>query len=143
MSTPSNPAPAHRALVRARYAETDQAGVVYHSNYLQWFEVGRTEFLREMDLPYSRLEKELGIFLTVTETNLKYHRPALYDDLIAIETRIGELRRVRFRLDHVILRDEGGPPLCTGSIWLACVEQGSLRPKPLPAELLGALERVA
>ena len=137
----SEASPAHRALVRARYAETDQAGVVYHSNYLHWFEVARTEYFRELGLPYARLERELGIFLTVTETQLKYLRPARYDDLIAIETRVGEIRKVRFRLDHVVEQAEGGPPLCLGYIWLACVDQKKLRPQPLPARLLEVLER--
>lgn len=73
--------------VRVRYAETDAMGVVYHANYLVWMEVGRTEFIREMGFPYSKTE-ELGLLLPVVEANVRYRRPAKYDDVITVYSRI-------------------------------------------------------
>ncbi len=111
----------HRTKTRVRYAETDQGGVAYHSNYLFWFEVGRAELLRDGGLPYSEVERDLGILLTVTEAQLKYHRPALYDDLLVIETSIPEVKRVRMKIATVIRRAEEEAPLCEGHVWLAAV----------------------
>jgi len=130
----------HETSVRVRYAETDKAGVVYHGRYLEWFEIGRTELLRSRGLAYSTFEKEYGLFLTVAEALLKFHKPAYYDDVILIETRIAEIRRVRFRLEHVLRRRETGETLCTGHIQLACITPDG-RPVPLPEALLRRLEK--
>ncbi|MEV3109550.1 thioesterase family protein [Paenibacillus larvae] len=73
--------------LRVRYAETDAMGVVYHANYLIWLEVGRTEFIREMGYPYAKMEEQ-GLLLPVVETNLRYRRPAKYDDAITVYSRI-------------------------------------------------------
>ena len=76
--------------VRVRYAETDQMGIVYHSHYVVWFEIGRTEFCRAAGLPYRQLE-ESGLRIPVTGLQLKYRRPARYDDDLTVRTTLAEL----------------------------------------------------
>lgn len=94
-----------RAQVVVRYAETDMMGVVYHGNFLPWFEIGRTTLLKEMGLPYRQLEAE-GYRLPVLEVGAKYIRPALYDDTITILTTLKERPLLRIRLDYEVKRDE-------------------------------------
>jgi acyl-CoA thioester hydrolase len=132
----------HVATVRVRYVETDQGGVVYHANYLAWFEVGRTEWLRACGMPYSRFERERDLLLTVVDVGLRYHNPARYDDLIEIRTWLADLRRVRFRLEHEIQNRDTGERLCTGHVMLACVDRTG-HPRTLPEDLTEALRRGA
>ena len=91
--------------IRARYAETDQMGVIYHANYLNWFEIGRTEMIRELGMPYRSLE-EKGLLLPVVELDVKFLKPAFYDDQIYIRTRITEMSHIRLTFDVQILREE-------------------------------------
>jgi acyl-CoA thioester hydrolase len=83
-----------RTTVRVRVADTDLMGVVYHANYLVWFEIGRTELIRACGLSYADVEKR-GLSLPVIEARFKVRRPARYDDLVKIEARMGELRSRR------------------------------------------------
>jgi len=78
--------------LRVRYAETDQAGIVYHSNYLVWFEVGRVELCRDYGFNYRDLERQEDAIMSVTEARVKYRQPARYDDELIIHTRLAELR---------------------------------------------------
>lgn len=78
--------------MRVRYAETDQAGMVYHSNYLIWFEIGRVELCRAHGFNYRDMEREADAFLPVTEARLRYRIPAKYDDVIVIRTRASDIR---------------------------------------------------
>lgn len=82
--------------LRVRYAETDQMGIVYHSNYLIWFEVGRTELFREINLPYTKFE-EVGLGLAVIEASCRYRLPARYDDEVIVSTSVNiSSRKVTF-----------------------------------------------
>src|SRR5262245_27270353 len=90
--------------LRVRYAETDQAGVVYHSNYLIWFEVGRVELCRDYGFNYRDLEQQEDAFLPVTEVRAKLRLPAKYDDEILIRTRILELRSRAIKFVYQVLR---------------------------------------
>jgi acyl-CoA thioester hydrolase len=92
--------------VRVRYAETDQMSVVYYSNYLVWFELGRVELLRSLGLAYSLLETEHGCILPVLEVRCRYRSPARYDDQILIETRPAMLRGPVLKFAYRILRKE-------------------------------------
>ena len=89
---------------RVRYAETDAMGIVHHANYYVWFEMGRTEYLREMGFNYKDMEDE-GLFSPVIETNCKYKRPAKYDDLITLETYIKDTGKARWSFGYRVLRD--------------------------------------
>ena len=91
--------------VTVRYAETDMMGVVYHGSYLPWFEIGRTTLLKEHGLPYRELEAD-GFLLPVLEVNVKYSRPALYDDVITIVTTLSEKPTLRIRLSYEVRRGE-------------------------------------
>ncbi len=100
-----------RTQVTVRYAETDMMGVVYHGNYLPWFEVGRTTLLKELGLAYRELE-DSGYRLPVLEVGAKYFRPAVYDDTVTIVTRLKEKPLLRIHLDYEVRR--GDELLATG-----------------------------
>jgi acyl-CoA thioester hydrolase len=93
--------------VRVRYAETDKMGISYYGRYLEWFEVGRTELLREIGLPYAQLEREEGVALPVIEVYCRYHRSALYDQILRIESTVKTLPRVTIRIDYKIYNEDG------------------------------------
>ena len=113
--------------VRVRYADTDAMGVVYHANYLIWFEVGRGDFMREVGIPYTEFEKR-GIFVPVVEANLQYRASGRYDELLQVETTVAELSAAKVKFGYRILRD--GELLCSGYTVHAFVSGG--RPAALP-----------
>lgn len=94
-----------RATVTVRYAETDMMGIVYHANYLPWFEVARTQLLREQGFPYRQLETD-GYRIPVLEVSAKYIRPALYDDTLTIVAVIREKPSLRIRIEYEVFRGE-------------------------------------
>ena len=100
-----------RTQITVRYAETDMMGIVYHGNYLPWFEVGRTTLLKECGLPYKELEAQ-GYHLPVIEVGVKYARPALYDDVLTIITRLKGRPTLRIHLEYEVRR--GDELLVTG-----------------------------
>lgn len=113
-----------------RYVETDQAGVVHHTVYPIWFEMGRTELLRANGLAYSQLEKA-GIYFVVVELVVKYRRPALYDEKLLLTTRCGRITAARVEHTYVLKRPSTGLILCEGSSVLACVDAAG-RPRRMP-----------
>lgn len=100
--------------VRVRYAETDQMGVVYHANYLIWFEVGRVELIRQMGLDYRSMEVEDGCMIAVVEVSARFSAPARYDEELIIRTRVSAFRSALLKFAYEILRAEDGMLLCTG-----------------------------
>jgi len=126
-----------RAEVIVRYAETDMMGVVYHGSYLPWFEVGRTTLLKQLGLSYKKMEAD-GFMLPVLEVNAKYLRPALYDDVLTIITRMTEKPVLRIRLEYEVRRGE--ELLATGQTVHAFIDrQGKpVRPPADAAAVLGA-----
>jgi acyl-CoA thioester hydrolase len=103
-----------QARVRVRYAETDQMGVVYHANYLVWFEVGRVEFMRQRGLNYKQMEMEDGCGIAVVEATVRFKAPARYDDELIVETRVLKARGPVVHFGYKILRGEDGLLLCEG-----------------------------
>jgi acyl-CoA thioester hydrolase len=99
---------------RVRYVETDAMGVVHHSNYLAWMEVGRTEFMRHFGFTYRQLELT-GVLLPVLEVKVRYYAPAYYDDELVISTWVEELSRVRLLLSYRIERPADGKLLTEGT----------------------------
>jgi acyl-CoA thioester hydrolase len=113
--------PVSEARVRVRYAETDQMGVVYHSNYLIWFEVGRVELIRQMGLNYKQMEEEEGCGISVVDVHARYRAPARYDDELVIETRLLAARGAVVKFGYRILRVNDGALLCEGETMHVCV----------------------
>lgn len=122
---------------RVCYGDTDQMGVVYYANYFTFFERGRTEMLRSVGFPYSRLE-QLGVFLPVTEAKCRYFAPARYDDLVTLRSTVLELGRVRLRIGtQVRLNDR---VLVSGEVTLASVN-ADRKPVRVAKELEDACRR--
>jgi acyl-CoA thioester hydrolase len=118
-----------RAQVTVRYAETDMMGVVYHADYLPWFEIGRTTLLKEMGLPYRQLEAD-GYRLPVLEVSAKYLRPAVYDDTLTIITRLRDKPLLRIQLDYEVRR--GDELLATGVTVHAFIDREGKPVRPPP-----------
>lgn len=127
-----------RAQVIVRYAETDMMGVVYHGNYLPWFEIGRTTLLREQGLPYRELET-LGYRLPVLEVSAKYLRPAVYDDTVTILTTMRDKPLLRIKLEYEVRR--GDELLATGWTLHAFIDHSGrpVRPPPVFVDKIATL----
>ena len=108
----------HEMSYRVPYADTDQMGVVYYANYLEYFERSRTEMLREAGLSYAKME-QMGYFLPVSEAYCKYSGSARYDDLLTFRSVIEEVSRVKVKIRSEVLRD--GKLLVSGFVTLGCV----------------------
>jgi acyl-CoA thioester hydrolase len=118
-------------LARVRYKDTDQMGMVYYGNYFTFFEVGRVEYMRERGIAYKQMEREDDSYIVVTEASCRYLRPARYDDLLRIRTRVSESRRRSIRFSYEILRHDNSEVLATGeTAHIICNRKG--RPKSLP-----------
>ena len=102
------------ARVRVRYAETDQMGVVYHANYLVWFEIGRVELIRQIGLDYRSMEQEEGALIAVVEARARYKAPARYDDELVIRTKLAGVRGSLVRFTYAVVRPADGVLLCEG-----------------------------
>jgi acyl-CoA thioester hydrolase len=126
--------------IRVRYAETDQMGVVYHANYLVWFEIGRVELMRQRGLNYSRLEVEEGCGIAVVEAKVRYKAPARYDDELVIETRVVKVRGPIIQFGYKIIRQADALVLCEGET-IHLVVGRDMKRRKIPkkyADILGA-----
>ena len=123
-------APCSTSRVRVRYAETDKMGVVYYANYLVWFEVGRTDLLRESGWNYREMEKE-GYALPVIEARCIYREPAKYDDELEVRTTGALLSPVRVQFTYEIVRAADAALLATGTTIHATIDRAG-RPCRLP-----------
>jgi acyl-CoA thioester hydrolase len=124
--------------VRVRYAETDQMGVAYHGDYFAWFEVGRTDLLRQLGLTYKQLEAE-DVRLPVIETRVQYRRPALYDDVLEIRTRLVEMTGARLTFEYDVVRSGEADAIAEATTSHAAVDSKG-RPRRLPDELRRRLQ---
>ena len=133
-----SPLRASRTTTRVRYPETDRMGVAHHTHYLVWFELGRTELMREAGCAYGALEDGAGVFFPVVEAGATFRAPARYDEVVEIETRLAAAEGVRVRFEYVVTRPAGGETLATGfTVHAACGRDG--KPIRLPAELRARL----
>jgi acyl-CoA thioester hydrolase len=128
----------HETQVRVRYPDTDKMGVVYHGRYLEYFETGRTELLRDLGLAYSALE-EGGVLLPVLEARLALRRPARYDEVLTVVTTMRAMPTARMNLEYEILR--GDELLVTGSTSHAFTTADGMRPIRPPRAFLELMER--
>ncbi len=124
---------------RVRYEETDRLESVYHSNYLVYFEIGRTEFMREQGVCYRAMEEE-GFGLVVVEAHASFRSPAYYDDIITVETTIPAFNQVSIRFDYSIFLGESssGPLLCDGYTIMAFLDK-KRHPRRIPERYLGPI----
>lgn len=116
--------------IRVRYKETDQMGVVHHSNYVNYYEVARTELLRALGLSYREME-ERGVILPVREVAMNYIAPAHYDDLLTVKITLRALPMVKVEFLHEVYNEQG-QLLNTGRVVLACVDAATRRPCRAP-----------
>ena len=100
--------------LRVRYAETDQMGVVYHSNHLIWFEVGRVELMREMGFSYRDMERQDGCFIAVAEVTCRYRAPVFYDEEVIVRTRLKTVRESVIIFSYELARADTGALLAEG-----------------------------
>ena len=114
--------------IRVRYAETDRMGLLHHAHYLVYFEQARTELLRQLGATYKALEDQ-GFLLVLTRLEVRYRKPAHYDDLLTIRTTVERVTFVRIDHRYEVFRD--GDLLAEGSSTLACVNREG-RPQALP-----------
>ncbi len=103
----------HKTLIRVRYADTDKMQFVYNGKYLEYFEVGRTELLRDTGVPYSEIEKQ-GYQLPLIEAGIKYKNPAKYDDLLEVEASLKELYSPKVHIEYVVRRSGTGEIIAEG-----------------------------
>lgn len=122
---------------RVRYGETDQMGVVYYGNYAQYFEMGRTEWLRKLGISYRWME-ENGIMLPVTELQVKYHKSATYDDVLRVETSLLKLPGIRISFDYKIF-NENDELLTSGMTTLVFIDKKTGKPILAPEYILEKL----
>ncbi len=126
--------------VRIFYEDTDAGGVVYHSNYLNFCERARTEWLRSMGNPRGALKEQFGVMFAVRRANIEWNKPARLDDHLVIETRLQEIGKVRMAMQQIVTRD--GVTLAVVEIELVCIND-EFMPTALPDALLAKLPAFA
>ncbi|MDR3350685.1 MAG: acyl-CoA thioesterase [Prevotellaceae bacterium] len=116
----------HETKIRVQYYDTDRMGVVHHSNYIRYFETGRTEFIRACGIPYARIEAE-GVLMPVISVECRCFLPACYDEVLTVRTKIsGEITaRICFAYE---IYNESAQLVCTGSTTLAFIDAATRRP---------------
>jgi acyl-CoA thioester hydrolase len=124
--------------VRVRYAETDQMGVVYHGNFAQYFEVGRAESIRKLGYTYKDMELS-GLLMPVVDLQMKFIRPATYDELLTIKTTIRELPTGHKIVFHHEILNEKGEIACIGNITLYFLDAKTKQKTTPPTNLLNIL----
>jgi acyl-CoA thioester hydrolase len=128
--------------LRVRYAETDQMGVVYHSNYIVWFEVGRVEMLRQLGFTYSEMEKQDALHIAVVDVRCRFKAPAYYDNLVTIRTRLLNVRESLLHFSYEVIRDDDGVTLAEGET-IHIVVDAAFQRIPLPQKYLPSFRKAA
>ncbi|MFZ1518080.1 MAG: thioesterase family protein [Ignavibacteriaceae bacterium] len=130
----------HFTELRVRYADTDQMRFAYNGKYFEYFEVGRTEMMREVGLPYELIEKS-GFLMPVIETKIHFFQPAYYDELLLIETRVENLPTSKVHIDHIIKAKERNVVICEGYVELAFLDAKTNRPTRAPKLFIDAVKK--
>jgi acyl-CoA thioester hydrolase len=128
--------------VRVRYAETDQMGVVYHSNYFIWFEIGRVELMRQLGFSYRDMERSDGLFIAVVDARCRYKAPARYDDEVIVQTHLKNVRESVVHFGYELVRAEDGQLLAEGET-THIVTDSQMKMMPLPEKYLEAFRAAA
>ncbi len=125
--------------IRVEYHHTDQMGIVHHSNYVKFFEVARTEWLRQAGLTYAEMERR-GVMMPIVDVQIKYRQPAYYDELIKVKAIVEEMPMARMTFKYEI-RGEDDRDIATGLTTLGFIDKTTRRPHRAPAWLLEVVER--
>ncbi|HEV3513895.1 MAG TPA: thioesterase family protein [Candidatus Sulfotelmatobacter sp.] len=128
--------------LRVRYAETDQMGVVYHSNHLIWFEVGRVELMRQMGFSYRDMERDDGRFIAVAEATCRYRAPVFYDEEVIVRTRLKTVRESVIIFSYELNRADDGTLLAEGET-THIVTDSAMKIAALPEKYLRAFRAAA
>jgi acyl-CoA thioester hydrolase len=123
--------------LRVRYAETDQMGVVYHSNHLIWFEVGRVELMRQLGFSYRDMERADGCFIAVAEARCRYRAPIYYDEEVIVRTKLTNVRESVVHFSYELVRGETGALLAEGET-THIVTDSNMKIAALPEKYLKA-----
>jgi len=128
--------------MRVYWEDTDAGGIVFYANYLKFMERARTEWLRSLGVEQRKLRDEAGGQFVVSETHLKYHRPARLDDELAVTAQLRQIGQASLTIDQRVLSlSESGALLCEGTIRIGWVDAATLRPSRMPSRVSGTLER--
>jgi acyl-CoA thioester hydrolase len=127
----------HETRLRVRYAETDQMGIVYHSNHLIWFEVGRVELMREMGFSYRDMEHQDGCFIAVAEVKCRYRAPVYYDEEVLVRTRLKNVRESVIVFSYELVRADSMALLAEGET-THIVTDSKMKVAALPEKYLTA-----
>ena len=125
--------------IRVRYAETDQMGVVYHSNYFIWFEVGRVDLLRQLGFSYREMEQEEGCYIAVVDARCRFKAPARYDDEITIRTHLKNVRESLIHFGYEAVREGDGTLLAEGET-THIVTDANMRRRELPQKYVAVFK---
>src|SRR5512142_583437 len=127
MTKPATTAATALSRIRVRYAETDQMGVVYHSNYFIWFEVGRVDLLRQLGFTYREMEQEDGCYIAVVDARCRFKAPARYDDEIVVRTHLKNVRESLIHFGYEALRANDSMLLAEGETTHIVIDAGMTR----------------
>jgi len=127
--------------VRVYWEDTDAGGIVFYANYLKFFERARTEWLRALGISQSRLRETTGGMFVVSETSVRYLRPARLDDELLVTARLQEAGRASLIIAQQALQENGGALLCEGTIRIGWVDAASLQPARIPSIILESLKQ--
>ncbi|RYG12475.1 MAG: tol-pal system-associated acyl-CoA thioesterase [Burkholderiales bacterium] len=127
--------------VRVYWEDTDAGGIVFYANYLKFFERARTEWLRSLGVSQSLLRETTGGMFVVSETSVRYLRPARLDDELLVTARLQEPGRASLIIAQQALQKSGGALLCEGTIRIGWVDAASLQPARIPAIILESLKQ--
>lgn len=128
--------------VRVYYEDTDAGGVVYYANYLKFLERARTEFLRSRGFEQDALRERAGVLFAVRSLAIDYHRPARFNDQLEVITELAQIGRASIRFDQRVSRtlpQVAPDELCTAHVQVACLDAERFKPRPIPVEILEAL----
>lgn len=125
--------------LRSRYGETDKMGYVYYGRYLEYFEEARTEMIRSLGFPYSKLEKN-GVMLPVVHTEVDYKAPVYYDELMRIEVLLFEVPTVKLETYYQVFTDRREQPHISGNVTLCFMKETTRKPCRAPADFIENLK---
>jgi acyl-CoA thioester hydrolase len=133
---------AHEHRIRVRYVETDQMGIVHHTNHLVYLEEGRTALMAALGFPYQEVERR-GLAMGVRGIDVRYRQVARYGDEIVVRTSVGGFRGASIDYEYELVRARDGEVLLTGTVEVVCLSLATLKPAPLPDDIRAVLERQA